>query len=137
MQAAKIVGRPTAHFLSPLAVPLSLPAALCRLPLLALLHHHRSRTRKPSRTTHCFLPCAGLLEGMPAERPPLLALLQGAVPLLLADLEAQGQALDEQLYLQLARVAGIMGDPDKVRLQWHSSSNQIVLWMVLYGVGRF
>ncbi|WIA12316.1 hypothetical protein OEZ85_012372 [Tetradesmus obliquus] len=55
----------------------------------------------------------GLLEGMPAERPPLLALLQGAVPLLLADLEAQGQALDEQLYLQLARVAGIMGDPDK------------------------
>jgi predicted component of type VI protein secretion system len=57
-----------------------------------------------------------LLEGAPVERPPLLQLLQQAVPLLLADLEAQGQALDEQLYLQLARVAGIMGDPDKVRI---------------------
>jgi hypothetical protein len=56
-----------------------------------------------------------LLEGTPAERPPLLQLLQQSVPLLLADLEAQGQALDEQLYLQLARVAGIMGEPDKVR----------------------
>jgi hypothetical protein len=63
--------------------------------------------------------CAGLLEGTPAERPPLLQLLHQAVPLLLADLEAQGQALDEQLYLQLARVAGIMGEPDKVGA-WHN-----------------
>ncbi|KAF6261333.1 hypothetical protein COO60DRAFT_1636916 [Scenedesmus sp. NREL 46B-D3] len=55
----------------------------------------------------------GLLEGMSADRQPLLQLLQHAVPLLLADLEAQEQALDEQLYLQLARVAGIMGEPDK------------------------
>jgi hypothetical protein len=53
---------------------------------------------------------------MSAERPPLLELLQQAVPLLLTDLEAQGQSLDEQLYLQLARVAGIMGEPDKVTL---------------------
>jgi hypothetical protein len=58
-----------------------------------------------------------MLEGMPAERPPLVQLLQQAVPLLLSDLEAQGQALDEQLYLQLARVAGIMGEPDKVIMQ--------------------
>jgi hypothetical protein len=45
----------------------------------------------------------------------LLLLLQEVTELVLSDLAAAGQELDEQGYLQLARVAGISGDPDKVR----------------------
>ncbi|KAF8071299.1 hypothetical protein HT031_001382 [Scenedesmus sp. PABB004] len=57
----------------------------------------------------------GLLAGMPAERPPLMELLGGAVAAVTTDLAAAGVELDEAMYLQLARAAGMQGDPDKAR----------------------
>lgn len=61
------------------------------------------------------LNAAALLEGLPSERPPLLTLLADVSRLVMADLAAAGQAPDEQVFLQLARIAGISGDADKVR----------------------
>lgn len=59
---------------------------------------------------------AHLLENMPQQRPPLTQLLSEVMALVLADLQAAGAQPDEQLLMGMARVAGIMGDPDKVCL---------------------
>lgn len=53
---------------------------------------------------------------MSVERVSIQELLQSAVSVALADLEASGQAWDELIYLQLARGAAITGDTDKVGL---------------------
>jgi hypothetical protein len=57
---------------------------------------------------------AHLLEDMPQQRPPLTQLLSDVMALVLADLQAAGAQPDEQLLMGMARVAGIMGDADKV-----------------------
>lgn len=51
---------------------------------------------------------------MPVQQAPFLQLMSDVMALLVADLAVSGITPDEQLLMGLARVAGIMGDPDKV-----------------------
>jgi hypothetical protein len=53
---------------------------------------------------------------MPQQHKPLTQLMYDVMQLVVSDLQAAGVKPDEQLLMGLARVAGIMGDPDKV---WH------------------
>jgi hypothetical protein len=55
-----------------------------------------------------------VFDDMPPERPPFTQLLSEVMSLVVADLDAAGVKPDEQLLVGLARVAGIMGDADKV-----------------------
>jgi hypothetical protein len=51
---------------------------------------------------------------MSTQQAPFLQLLSQVMQQLVGDLEGSGVSPDEQLLMGLARVAGIMGDPDKV-----------------------
>ena len=61
-----------------------------------------------------YLADAHLLADMPQQQRPFTELLSEVMQLVLADLKEAGAKPDEQLLMGLARVAGIMGDPDKV-----------------------
>jgi hypothetical protein len=55
------------------------------------------------------------LDDMPQQHKPLTQLMSDVMQLVVSDLQAAGVKPDEQLLMGMARVAGIMGDPDKVQ----------------------
>jgi hypothetical protein len=99
-----------------LLVPAASCCGSCLTSALVLLPLHGVRALLPLRGVRALLlPDPAVFDDMPAQQAPFLQLMSDVMTLLVSDLEASGITPDEQLLMGLARVAGIMGDPDKVR----------------------